>query len=66
MRIYLAGPMRNYPRNNFPAFDVVAKAMRWMVALKPLLGKRRQRQIVRALARSAEARARPIGQRGVK
>lgn len=28
MRIYLAGPMRNYPRNNFPAFDVVAKALR--------------------------------------
>jgi nucleoside 2-deoxyribosyltransferase len=28
MRIYIAGPMRDYPRNNFPAFDVVAKALR--------------------------------------
>ena len=28
MRIYLAGPMRNYPRNNFPAFDAAAAKLR--------------------------------------
>ena len=28
MRIYLAGPMRGYDRNNFPAFDAAAAKLR--------------------------------------
>lgn len=28
MRVYLSGPMRGYPENNFPAFNAFAAALR--------------------------------------